>query len=176
MISALLKLGTWLASRPRTRPITTIVLHATAGGSFAGAWSTLRVKGFGYHALICSERDPYGDGAIVKCVPDLRTCAHAGKSVGPAGPSVNSYSLGCSFVNLNDGHDPYSEKQHAAAVERVFTWAMAYPSIEWLTTHYWVSPGRKTDPKGYDVLRLLTDVNSRLEVAGRPGLRIWRPH
>lgn len=173
IISALTKLGRWLASRPRTRPITTIVMHATAGGTFAGAWSTLKLKGYGYHALICSERDPYGDGVIVKCVPDSRTCAHAGKSVGPDGPSVNSYSLGCSFVNANDGHDPYSANQHGMAVARVVTWAIAYPSIEYLTTHYWVSPGRKTDPKGYDMDGLLRDVNAFLP-EGRK-LRLWKP-
>lgn len=173
MISALQAFGMWLASRPRKKPITTIVMHATAGANFAGAWSTLKLKGFGYHAIICDENDPHANQTI-KCVPDSRTCAHAGVSVGPNGPSVNSYSLGCSFVNLNDGNDPYSEGQHQAAVERVTTWAIAYPTIQWLTTHYWVSPGRKTDPKGYNMKRLLDDVNARLMSSNRPGLRLWK--
>lgn len=172
MISALQAFGMWLASMPRTKPITTIVMHATAGANFAGAWSTLKLKGYGYHAIICDENDPHANQTI-KCVPDSRTCAHAGKSVGPNGPSVNSYSLGCSFVNLNNGTDPYSEGQHQAAVWRVFTWAMAYPSIEWLTTHYWISPGRKTDPKGYDIFRLLTDVNKALVKEFRKPLKMW---
>lgn len=172
-------LGTYLASRPRKRPVTTVVLHATAGGTFLGAWSTLKLKGYGYHALFPAERDK-DHGWVIKCVPDSRTCAHAGKSVGPDGPSVNAYSLGASLVNMNDGKDPYSDEQYQASIERVASWVMAYPTIKWITTHYWVSPGRKTDPKGFDMSRFMRGLRVQLESLGVPESRIaevtiWKP-
>lgn len=190
VIDALVKHGRYLASSKRTKSIELIVVHSTAGRSFAGAWSTLLAKGFGYHALIPDE-DEFGHGDIIKCVPDMRVCGHAGNSYGPleemrkisnkrgagskflAGTSVNSYSLGISFVNANDGKDSYSEKQHQACVERCVQWALVYP-IKWISTHYWVSPGRKSDPKGYDMDRLIKEVNLQLEGKRAP-VQLWKP-
>lgn len=191
IIDSLKKYGSYLVSKPRTKPISLIVVHSTAGRSFVGAWATLLAKGFGYHALIPDE-DEFGHGDIIKCVPDSRVCGHAGNSYGPleqaagisnkqnsrrkfiAGTSVNSYSLGISFVNANDGKDTYSEKQHNACVERCVQWALAYPTIKWLSTHYWVSPGRKSDPRGYNVEKLVSDINKKLEGKREP-LKIWKP-
>lgn len=191
IIDALIKYGTYLVNRPRKQEIKMIVVHSTAGGSFSGAWSTLITKGFGYHALLPDENE-YGHGSIIKCVPDLRVCGHAGNSYGPleeqkgisrqqdskrnfiANTSVNGYSLGVSFVNMNDGQDKYSNQQHQACVERCVTWALAHPSIEWLSTHYYVSPGRKSDPKNYDILKLLADVNLQLK-GKRSLLKLWKP-
>lgn len=191
IIDAFKKLGSYLTSKPRTNPIKMIVVHSTAGKSFAGAWATLKAKGFGYHALLPDE-DEFGHGDVIKCVPDNRVCGHAGNSYGPleqaAGistlqnskrdfiskPSVNGYTLGISFVNANDGVDTYSDLQHKACAKRCIEWALAYPTIEWITTHYYISPGRKSDPKGYDMLKLLADIN--LELKGkRPLLKLWKP-
>jgi N-acetyl-anhydromuramyl-L-alanine amidase AmpD len=191
IIDALKKFGRYLSSRPRTKEIKLIVVHSTAGKSFAGAWSTLLAKGFGYHALLPDE-DEFGHGDVIKCVPDSRVCGHAGNSYGPieqaagisnkqnskrefiAKTSVNGYSLGISFVNANDGIDKYSEQQHQACVDRCVEWALAYPSIEWISTHYYVSPGRKNDPKGYDMYKLLADINLKLK-GKRPLLKLWKP-
>lgn len=191
IIDALQKFGRYLASRKRTQDIELIVVHATAGKSFTGAWSTLISKGFGYHAIIPDE-DEFGHGDVIKCVPDSRVCGHAGNSYGPleqakgisnkqdhksefiARTSVNGYSLGISFVNASDGVDTYSAKQHQACVDRCTSWALAYPSLKWLTTHYWVSPRRKTDPMAYDMNKLLADINANLE-GKRDPLVIWKP-
>jgi N-acetyl-anhydromuramyl-L-alanine amidase AmpD len=191
IIDALKKYGTYLVNRKRTQEIKMIVVHSTAGRSFAGAWSTLLAKGFGYHALVPDE-DEFGHGDIIKCVPDSRVCSHAGNSYGPleqaagksnkqdsksnfiAKTSCNGYSLGISFVNANDGIDTYSDKQHQACVTRCVEWALAYPSIEWLSTHYFISPKRKTDPKGYNIDKLLVDVNKQLKNK-RPALKFWQP-
>jgi len=141
-------LAAWLASRPRFRAITTIVLHATAGGSLSGALSTLRLKGLSYHYLIDK------DGVVWKAVPYTRVAFHAGKSLGPSGENCNGYSIGISFVNRNDGIDPYTEKQTEACRLLVADLQNAISSLQYLTTHYAVSPKRKTDPKGFPCSRV----------------------
>jgi N-acetyl-anhydromuramyl-L-alanine amidase AmpD len=156
--------GGWLASRPRN-PLTRvslIVMHATAGTSLSGAISTLRQRGLGYHYLIDT------DGRIVKGAPTSRVVGHAGNSYGPreqargvsrqqrhggefvAGCSVNGYSIGVSFVHPNDGVTAITRKQWDAAVALVWALAAAH-TIEWVTTHAIVSPGRKTDPRPFNL-------------------------
>lgn len=142
------QLAAWLASKPRKRQPSTIVLHATAGSSLGGAISTLKLRGCSYHYLI--EKD----GKITKCVPVGRVAFHAGVSEGPEGPNVNGYSVGVSLVNLNDGKDPYTEAQYDACLFLVRNLAANLPSLRWITTHYAIAPKRKTDPKGFDVERV----------------------
>lgn len=146
-------LATWLASRPRKQPCTTVVMHATAGGNLSGAISTLRIKGFSYHYLIDK------DGTITKCVPYERVAFHAGVSTGPEGDNVNRYSVGISFVNLNDGKDPITPLQMRAARELVFALKSAIPTIKYVTCHYAISWGRKTDPKLFDLQGFASDVH-----------------
>lgn len=148
----------WLPHKARVKPCDTICLHATAGGSAEGAISTLRKRGLSYHYIV--EKN----GHIYKCVPSESVAYHAGVSKGPHGTGVNSYSIGISFVNLNDGRDQYTQEQFDACESLVAALRGAFP-IRYLTTHYWVSPGRKTDPKGFDVEKL----------ARKEGLEIWKP-
>ena len=77
-------------------------------------------------------------------------------------------------MNNDNGRDPYSAKQHQACVDRCVEWALAYPSIAWISTHYYVSPRRKTDPMGYDILKLVADVNLKL-VGKRSPVKLWKP-
>lgn len=135
----------WLASRARKEPCTTVVLHATAGSSMSGAIQTLIFRGLSYHYLIAK------DGAVTKAVPYSRVAFHAGKSFGPGGDNVNRYSIGISFVNRNDGKDPYTREQVDACKALIATLQAAVPTLKWLTTHYAISPGRKTDPKAFSV-------------------------
>jgi len=162
-----------LISRARKQPITTIVLHATAGSTAGGAISWLRQIDYSYHAIVEDQREQ--DGEINKTVPDSRVAFHAGKSLGPSGPNVNNYSLGAAFVNLDNGKDPYSAKQIEAMLERCESWALAYPTIKFITTHYWISPGRKFDPKnapGFNIYEFHRELNRRLVLKGHPGLRL----
>ena len=153
-----------------------IVLHATAGSSLSGAIQALRQRELSYHYLI--EKS----GQITKAVNYGREAFHAGNSFGPeeeldgitkrqifkrgvgwifaAGTSVNAYSIGISFVNLNDGKDPYTAAQIDACRELIATLKAALP-LKWLTTHFAVSPGRKSDPKSF---RCATVAN---------GLKMW---
>jgi len=165
----LTQLTTWLASRARREKVRCVVLHATAGSTLGGAVSTLRAKGFSYHYIIEDARNGR-DGLVHKCVPVSREAFHAGKSVGPLGSNVNRYSIGVCFVNLNDGKDPYSDAQFESARKLLLELKAANPGLTWLTTHYWVSPGRKFDPRGFDVKALAASVGLSLWDGGRPVL------
>lgn len=135
----------WGNSRSRKVPCTTIVLHATAGGSLNGALVTLGIRKLSYHYIIDK------DGSITKCCPISKVAYHAGKSFGPNGSNVNDYSIGISFVNRNNGKDDYTPEQVKACVELIKMLKPSLPNLKWLTTHYWISPKRKTDPVGLDV-------------------------
>ncbi len=161
--------------RPAGVDLDTIVLHSTAGrerpdNSVANAVSTLRSKGYAYHYLIAR------DGTIYKGCASMRMCSHAGSSYGPqeqaagvsmkqypynssnvskkrvhhfeAGCSVNRYSIGISFVNMNDGSESYTDAQIEACQTLITVLAGSLPTIRYVTTHYEVSPKRKSDPFG----------------------------
>lgn len=166
------------AKRPAGTKIDTIVVHYTAGGSLSGAVSTLLDKKLGYHFIIDLN------GRIYKGAGYLSQVGHAGSSYGPqeqarrissaqypntrqnrelrrvgkflAGCSVNSYSIGISMVNSNDGR-PMTEAQAASLYSLI--WALKGDKqlpLKYITGHKDVSPGRKTDPRGLD-LQLLAD-------------------
>lgn len=156
----------WFAHRARPSGVQTdtVVLHATAGASLAGAISTLRARALGYHYLIDKN------GQVWKGAPTLRQVGHAGESVGPNGPAVNSYSVGVSWVNLNDGKDPLTSEQISSAIALLRELKVGLPELKWLTTHYaiTVQPSgryRKSDPRGVDMMVL----------ASETGLRAWKP-
>ena len=140
-------IANWLKSSSRKgREVSTIVLHATAGGTAKSsiAYMMRQAVAASYHYII--ERD----GTIFKCVPTSRKAWHAGKSEGPQGRDVNPYSIGIAFANLNDGKELITPKQIEACRELVDDLATAYP-IRWITTHYGVSYPRKTDPRRFDL-------------------------
>ena len=150
-------------SKPRTKQVTTIVLHATAGSSLTGAVSTLHDKGLGYHYLVDKL------GVVHKGCATSRNCGHAGKSIGPDGEHANGYSIGVAFVHPNNG-SAISEAALEAARSLCKTLADAIPSLEWLTTHYalTVKPSgsyRKSDPRNCPVEA----------IASFAGLKPWKP-
>jgi N-acetyl-anhydromuramyl-L-alanine amidase AmpD len=148
-----------LPSRPRTKPLSTIVIHSTAGASAESSIRVLRQRGLSYHAI--GDRD----GAIFKCVNLSRVAFHAGESKGPNGMNVNEYSLGYSFANLNNGIDPYTRPQVEAFGEWVLAVIEAYPSIKYITSHRLISWKRKIDPRGFDFLEFCKQF---------PTLKPWR--
>jgi N-acetylmuramoyl-L-alanine amidase len=147
-----------LASRARKPGAVcdTLVLHATAGSTLEGAISALRSRKLSYHYLIAKNGD------IVKCVATGLVAFHAGASRGPQGSQVNDYSIGISFVNLNDGKDIYTPKQLLAAKQLVEALQRAIPTLRHLTTHYAISPGRKTDPRDFPVEALAKETSLSL--------------
>lgn len=124
-----------------------------------GAIETLRKRGLSYHLIFPKAMEP------IKCAPLSGVAYHAGESRGPDGRFVNAYSVGFSFVNLNDGRDPYTPFQVECAIELAKTLPLQFPELKWVTTHAIVSPHRKTDPLGFDLDQFAAAV----------GLKAWRP-
>ena len=157
----------WLASRPRKRPCTTLVIHSTAGSSLSGALSALRAKELSYHALI--EKN----GQVTKCVPYSRVACHAGKSEGPEGDNVNNYSVGISFVNLNDGVDKLTDEQISAAEDLAMALKRQFPTLKWVVNHHGISPGRKFDPRRFDLQSFGAKVGLEPWKLTRAAWRLW---
>lgn len=169
----------WLNHHARTSDPTLIVLHADDGKSVDGTIETLKKRELSYHYLI----EP--NGMIHKFIPSSSVGYHAGSSYGPreaergvsrkqdheqrfvAACSVNSYSVGISFRNYETGHEPISKYAVDALIDLLVALRAQYPSLKWISTHYWVSPGRKTDP----AMLLLATLE---QVAKRVGLEVWR--
>lgn len=133
--------------RMKDRPIRLIVLHADASPSEAGtlSWFQNPLSKVSYHVLVGR------DGTAYRVVPDDRVAWHAGVSKHPAcanPKSVNTESLGLSFANRHDGHEPLTPAQRATAKRVIADWRAAWPTIVAVTTHAAVAPGRKTDPEG----------------------------
>lgn len=148
----------WLGSSKRELPITTIVLHATAGksaeSSISWLWRLLKNGKKGddasYHFII----DRNGD--IWKCVPYRdRAAWHAGVSVGPPAlhRAVNQSSIGIAFANLNNGVERLTDAQIKACIELCNALCFDVPTIRFLTTHFGCADPllRKTDPKLFDM-------------------------
>jgi N-acetyl-anhydromuramyl-L-alanine amidase AmpD len=167
----------WLAHRPRrgATVVDTIVMHATGKDDLLETIAALKEKGLSYHYIIDRAGLPH------KCVPYSAVAFHAGNSYGPHEAargtsreqdanrnfvdmtSVNEYTIGLCLVNTNDGMDAYSQEQVDACIWLIKELKASVPALKYLTTHYWVSPGRVKDPLGLDVER----------IAKKAGLDLW---
>lgn len=170
-------LDKWLphSERSGVLRVSTIVLHATAGGTAQSTIDWLRnpwamVKGVltkfpdaSYHYII--ERD----GTIYKCVPTTKKAWHAGVSKGPHGSLVNDYSIGIAFANRNDGEEVTPE-QAQAAQDLIHALWVGNRHLAFCTTHRLIT-SRKSDPKGfgfYEFVKHRTMLKPwRLESLGR---------
>ncbi|MFQ5612235.1 MAG: N-acetylmuramoyl-L-alanine amidase [Anaerolineae bacterium] len=155
---------TWVGSpnfdrRPNPNDISAIVMHATANGSLERV-----VDWFNNPAARVSAHYTVGkDGRIVQHVRDRDRAWHAGKSEWQGRKSLNGWSIGIEMVNWNNGQDPYPEPQHQAVVQLCAYLCRRYnirPDL--IIGHRDVSPGRKTDPLGYDLERLRREVRTAL--------------
>lgn len=135
---------------PRRKPVSVVVLHATAGG-FAGALQTLtdpapdnpdgRVSA---HYLIDT------DGRIFHLVHESDEAWHAGVSEWAGVSNVNDFSVGIELVNPNDGATPYAPAQIAAAAALVKAICSDYLiEPQNVVGHLDIAPGRKTDPAAF---------------------------
>ena len=169
----------WLAHRPRrgATVVDTIVLHASGNDDLQETVAELKEKGLSYHYIIDQAGLPH------KCVPYSAVAFHAGNSYGPHEAtrgtsrdqdanhnfvemtSVNEYTIGLCLIHPNNGIDSCTQEQVDACVWLIQELKVSVKSLKFLTTHYWVSPGRTTDPDTLDVQRL----------AQKIGLEIWSP-
>jgi len=119
-----------------------IVLHADASPNEKGclSWIQSSESKVSYHVLIGR------DGAVYTCVPYDRRAWHAGKSEWHGEKDVNGISIGVSFSNRNDGKEPLTEKQKAAAKRVIAEIRAKYGPLP-VTTHAQIAPGRKNDPE-----------------------------
>ena len=164
--------GGFLVCRDRRHGVVvdTVVLHATVSKAAPGTIRHLRNVGLSYHYII--EKD----GTVYKCAPASKEAYHAGVSKGPQGKHVNHYSIGISFVNMNDGKDPYTLAQTESLKDLISELQKQFPTLKYITTHYWVTQlpngrSRKTDPRGYEVEGIAKQFGLEVWNEGRPVLR-----
>lgn len=133
------------SSRPSGTVIDTIVLHADASGTEQSTieWLNDRRAKVSYHYLVGR------DGKAYQFVETSRRAWHAGVSSFLGRKHCNDYSIGVAFSNRNDGVEPYTADALDAAATLCAELMRRYPAItlERITTHYAVSPGRKDDPR-----------------------------
>lgn len=133
----------------RASVVDTFVVHATAGGSSAGAMSVpASGKQASWHWLIPDEDEPGHGEFIYRCVPDSGAAWHVLNNIAhPADDrtQINDRSFGVEVVNRQDGRDPFSDWQLRVAAALVrYAWSH-YP-IRYLYTHAYLDPRRKSDP------------------------------
>lgn len=139
-----------------------IVLHATAGTNSLNWLSTTSPDNnpVSIHRLIAK------DGTIYKIVSDEHVAYHAGPAVVGRLPTtsqnINNWSLGIELENLNDGHDPYPDRQLDACVLQVAEWIGMYGFIP-IVAHTWIQ-SNKRDPAGFDWPEFYRRLWARLKV------------
>lgn len=135
----------------RTRPVTCIVVHATAG-SIGGAlaWLTNPASRVSADFVIAKNGDVYQLNPAL----DVYYTWHAGKSAWRGleiRNTLNPVSIGIELENRNTGVDPYPPEQLASLTLLVRDRRTRYGvDMANIVRHVDVSPGRKTDPKGMD--------------------------
>ena len=137
--------------------ITCVVIHSTANSNLKGVidWFNNPNSQVSAHYTIGK------DGTIVQHVKDSDRAWHAGQSIWKGRNSVNDFGLGIELVNLNDGQDPYPEAQHQANVALCAYLCFRYNiHVDDIMGHVDIAlpPGRKSDPRGYDLNRLRREV------------------
>ena len=137
--------------------ITAVVIHSTANSNLKGV-----IDWFNKPSAQVSAHYTIGkDGQIVQHVKDSDRAWHAGQSIWKGRNSVNDFGIGIELVNLNDGQDPYPEAQHQANVALCAYLCYRYNiKVDDIMGHVDIAlpPGRKSDPRGYDLNRLRHEV------------------
>ena len=135
--------------RPLGITVDTIVVHATVINTLDEV-----VRRFADpRSKVSSHYTIDRDGTIVSHVPEDRRAWHAGQSKMKDGRcAVNDFSIGIELVNLNDGIDPFPERQ-IGALRGLLASIIARHPVRYIVPHYECAdpPGRKSDPVGFDL-------------------------
>ena len=129
------------------RPVTCVIIHATAAAEKYGSieWLCNPDSKVSAHYLI----DPLG--AIYHLVHEQNEAWHAGESEWQGKQFVNGFSVGIELVNPNDGKTPYPDPQLASCADLVAAICKDNSiSTRDVVGHKDIAPGRKTDPAGFD--------------------------
>jgi N-acetylmuramoyl-L-alanine amidase len=137
--------------RDPIKGIKTVVIHATAGSSSAGAASVIFNGKASFHWLVPDENEPQHGHFVWATCYEGRAAYHVRKSV--SHPKINSgqkdinrISLGIEIVNAQLSGDTFSDWQVEATAGIVrYAWAK-YPNLENVISHAMLDPTRRTDP------------------------------
>jgi len=140
-------------ARAKGSVVDTIVLHSTAIGSLE---KTTEVFQRTKTNPVSSHFTVGRDGSIVQNVSTFDRAWHAGAghdSKGRTGP--NHYSIGIEIVNMDDGHDPYTEAEIQAVCGLIAEMKRRFP-IKQIVSHEYIAqpPGSKMDPASFPWNRL----------------------
>jgi N-acetyl-anhydromuramyl-L-alanine amidase AmpD len=143
--------------------VTTVVLHATAGGDCEDAMSVMKARKASCHWLVPGDKEHQHGQMVWACAPEARAalhvrngCSHPDVEGGRTG--VNHFSLGICIVNrqAESNPNPFSQWQVFAAAEIIrHCWAK-YPNLKHVVSHARLDPLRRRDPGSsfpWDTLR-----------------------
>ncbi len=112
-----------------------------------------------YHCLIAP------DGTRCTLVPDEKVAWHAGVSSFRGRPGCNAFLLGLSFAG-DTYAAPLTDAQLASALEWLAPrWRQHHWSLDWMTDHRQVAPGRKDDLNPVEWTRLYAVLGNKFSQA-----------
>lgn len=137
--------------RDPIKGVKTVVIHATAGSSSAGAASVIFDGKASFHWLVPDENEPQHGHFVWATCYESRAAYHVRKSVShpkinDGQKDINRISLGIEIVNAQLSSDSFSDWQVEETAKIVrYAWAK-YPNIENVVSHAMLDPSRRTDP------------------------------
>jgi N-acetylmuramoyl-L-alanine amidase len=137
--------------RDPIKAVNTVVIHATAGSSSAGAASVIFNGVASFHWLVPDENEPQHGHFVWATCHESRAAFHVRKSVSHpkingGQNDINRISLGIEIVNAQVSSDTFSDWQvEATALIVRHAWAK-YPNLKYVVSHAMLDPSRRTDP------------------------------
>ena len=128
-----------------------VVIHATAGGSSAGAASVIFDRKASFHWLVPDEDEPQHGAFVWATCHEARAAWHVRNScchraIWNGRGRINHWSLGIEVVNRQVRTDAFSDWQIEATAQVVrYAWAK-YPNLRHVVSHAMLAPVRRSDP------------------------------
>lgn len=128
-----------------------VVIHATAGGSSAGAASVIFDSKASFHWLVPDEDEPQHGQFVWATCHEARAAWHVRNScshpaIWDGRGKVNHWSLGIEVVNRQVRTDDFSGWQVEATAQIIrYAWAK-YPNLRHVVSHAMLDPARRSDP------------------------------
>ncbi|MEL7683617.1 N-acetylmuramoyl-L-alanine amidase [Citromicrobium bathyomarinum] len=128
-----------------------VVIHATAGGSSAGAASVIFDGKASFHWLVPDEDEPQHAQFVWATCHEARAAWHVRNScchpvIWDRRGRINHWSLGIEVVNRQVRTDDFSDWQVEATAQIVrYAWAK-YPNLRHVVSHAMLDPARRSDP------------------------------
>ncbi len=146
--------------RPEFTIVDCIVLHSTAQHSLGATVQVFEDPNSHVSAHFVVGKD----GTVVQMVPLTKRAWHAGTSRLDGVDGVNDYSIGIEMSNLDNGRDPYPLSQYKAVAEIIRRCRKHYyiPDNR-IVSHAEIAlpPGRKDDPLGFNIPKLIKLADSK---------------